>query len=226
MGRASAATNVDALQLQDQGTAPAQPASGYLKIYCDNDQFKWIDDSGNEINPITGISDASCIRNIRLPLTTGSGTSNLELWNGFNSINFDADGETAYVFFPVPEEWDEASDMTFVAKVGNEIAEDDGDDISYTALIRAYGDGEAASDAGQSVAMTLNLTGGDEAINFVNEITGTIDYDHGTYPLAAGDVVCIEVTVNLAGGGECTGPLHIIGWWIEFTADSLGSAVP
>jgi hypothetical protein len=78
--------------------------------------------------------------------------------------------------------------------------------------------------AGQAVACILNLTGGDEAINVINRVTGTIVYNDGTYPIAAGDTVVGELAVNLGAGGECTGPLHVVAHWIEYTADKLGTA--
>ena len=49
-------------------------------------------------------------------------------------------------------------------------------------------------------------------------------YNDGTYPIAQGDVVVIRATVNLAGAGECTGPLHVTRWWVEYTKDKLGEA--
>lgn len=161
---------------------------------------------------------------IELPIATGGGTSNVEAWNGAPSINLDADGETFYASFLAPHAWTAAADMTLYLAVGNEIAETDNDDVSITVQVRGYADGELTGDAGQAVACTLNLTGGDEAINIVNLVSGAIDYDHGTYPIAAGDVVVIEAVVNLGGGSECTGPLHVIRWWVEYTRNKIGEA--
>jgi len=161
---------------------------------------------------------------IPLDLDSQHGTATSEAFNGAPSINLDADTETWYFSFEAPNEWDEVSDLTLVFMVGNEIAEDDGDDVSITCQVRGYADGEEMGDAGQTVAATLNLTGGDEAINIINRVTGTIDYDHGTYPIAAGDTVVVEATVNLTGGGECTGPLHVVAQWVEYTKSTLGTA--
>ena len=160
---------------------------------------------------------------VQLPLVIGGGTATIEAFLGAPSINLDADLETFIVSFRVPSTWNAASNLTLVMMVANEIAETDGDDVSITCQVRGYADGETMSDAGQAVACLLDLTGGDEAINVVNRVTGAIVYNDGTYPIAAGDVVIVEATVNLAAAGECTGPLHVVGWWVEFTRDRLGT---
>ena len=159
---------------------------------------------------------------IPLPIALGGGDAEILSFNGAPSIDLDTDGDVVYASFDVPNNWDADTDMTLVLMVGNEIAEDDGDDVSITCQVRGYADGDTMSDAGQTVACTLNLTGGDEAINVVNRVTGTIDYDEATYPIAAGDTVVIKAAVNLGGAGECTGPLHVVAWWVEYTADRLG----
>jgi hypothetical protein len=167
---------------------------------------------------------AKVTKTIWFPIDDGGGTADTEIWNGAATINLDADTETFAFGMRVPGDWDAASDITAFFDVANEIAEDDGDDVSFTGQVRGYADGETTGDAGQAVSATLNLTGGDEAINVINRVTGTIDYNHGTYPIAADDTLVMEWTVNLGGGGECTGPLHILAWGIQYTANKLGTA--
>lgn len=166
---------------------------------------------------------SSFTKRISFPIAVGGGTADIATFNGAGAIRLNADTETFYYQGRVPDAWDGASDITVWFDVGNGIAEDDGDDVSLTLQVRGYADGEAMSDAGQSVSALLNLTGGDEAINVINRVTGTIDYDDGTYPIAANDTLVIEATVNLGGAGECTGPLYVVAWGIEFTADRLGA---
>lgn len=161
---------------------------------------------------------------VQLPIAVGGGTADVTVFNGAPSINLDTDGETFLASFEAPKAWSAAADLTLVLMVANEIAEDDGDDVSISGQVRGYADGETTGDAGQAVACALNLTGGDEAINVVNRVTGAIDYNEGTYPIAAGDTVVVECTVNLGGAGEATGPLHVISWWVEYTANKLGTA--
>jgi hypothetical protein len=173
---------------------------------------------------LTLAGTAKVTRAIPLALLTGGGTADIAAFNAAPSINLDADGETWYASFEAPNDWDEVSDLTLVFMVGNEIAETDGDDVSFTCQVRGYADGETMSDAGQTVTVALNLTGGDQAINKVNRATGTIDYDEATYDIDPGDTVVVECIVNLAGAGECTGPLHIVAQWVEYTAGKLGTA--
>lgn len=44
--------NIDSIQLQEQATAPATPASGYGRIYCKSDGLYFIGDNGTEIGPL------------------------------------------------------------------------------------------------------------------------------------------------------------------------------
>lgn len=167
---------------------------------------------------------AKVTRAIPLPLDAGHGTATVEEFKGAPSINLDADNEEWFLSFEAPNDWDAASDLTLVFMVANEIAETDGDDVSFTIQARGYADGDTISDAGQTVAVLQDLTGGDEAIDVVNRCTGVIDYDEATYPIAAGDTVVCKCQVNLTNGTECTGPLHIIAQWVEYTANKLGTA--
>lgn len=167
---------------------------------------------------------AKYIKTVPFPLAVGGGTADIVAFNGAPSINLNADNETFLFALRLDQSWDAASDITLYLDVGNEIAEDDGDDVSFTAQVRGYGDGETMSDAGQSIAALLDLTGGDEAINKINRVTGTIDWNHGTYNIAAGDTLVVEVTVNLTNGTEADGPLHVIAWGIQLTCNKLGTA--
>jgi len=204
-------------------------SSGDADLNLVADGHIYIGDGTNQVDiaadgEITLEGTAKVTKAVPLDLITGGGTSSIEAHAGMPSINLDADGETWYFSFEVPKDWDAVSDLTYTAMVVNEIAEDDNDDISFTGQVRGYADGETTSDAGQAVAVALNLTGGDQAQNVVNKVTGTIDYDHGTYPIAAGDLVVCKFTVNLGDGTETTGPLWIVGHWVEYTADKLGTA--
>ena len=150
-----------------------------------------------------------------------AGTSDNSTVTGTGSTNLDADGETIYGSFRMPADWDAASDITLIFAVQNEIAEDDGDDISIVMDLWGIADGEANPGTGQAPTAALNLTGGDQNINAVNHVEVTIDYNDAGNPIAADDIVCFNGAIELGGGTECTGPLHIIGCWVEYTASSL-----
>lgn len=215
------------LYFRDSGIYIYSSGDGVLHLVADGSVR--IGDGTNEAifapdGEMTLAGTAQVTRALRLDLDSQHGTATSEAFLGAPSINLDADGETFYTSFEAPNDWDAASDLTLVLMVANEIAEDDGDDVSITCQVRGYADGETMADAGQAVTCILNLTGGDEAINIINRVTGTIDWNEGVYPIAAGDTVVIEAVVNLAGGGECTGPLHVVGQWLEYLADRLGTA--
>ena len=215
------------IQFRDTGIYIHSNADGEMTVTADSEIN--IGDGTNQVaiqddGEIQLEGTAKVTRAIPLALDADHGTADKESFNGAPSINLDADGETWFFAFEAPNDWDAASDLTLVYMVANEIAEDDGDDVSITGQVHGYADGEATSDAGQSVDASLNLTGGDQAINVVNRVTGTVDYDDGTHPIAAGDTVVVKNTVNLGDAGECTGPLHIIAQWVEYTANKLGTA--
>jgi len=215
------------LYFRDTGIYLYSSADGVLHAVADG-SFR-IGDGTNEAifaadGELTLAGTAKVTDTVELPIATGGGTATIEAFLGAPSINLDADAETWYASFEAPKGWDAASDMTIVCMVGNEIAETDGDDVSFTGQVRGYADGETMSDAGQAVTFALNLTGDDEAINVINKVTGTINYDEATYPIAAGDTVVVKMTVNLGDGTECTGPLRIIAQWVEYTASKLGTA--
>ena len=215
------------LYFRDSGISIYSSADGVLHLVADGSLR--IGDGTNEAifapdGELTLAGTARITRALRLDLDSQHGTATSESFLGAPSINLDTDAETFYTSFEAPNDWDAASDLTLVLMVGNEIAETDGDDVSITCQVRGYADGETMADAGQTVACVQDLTGGDEAINIVNRVTGVIDYNEATYPIAAGDTVVVEAVVNLGGAGECTGPLHVIAWWVEYTAASLGTA--
>lgn len=182
-----------------------------------NNYFE-IDEDGN----IRFYGNTEPTKILPLPIARGGGTVTISAITGAPSIDFDIDGDLVYVSFKVPDEWDSVSDLIIKAMVQNEIDETDGDDVSFTATVHGIGDGETNADAGQTVEMLLDLTGGDEAINEVNLVTGTIVHDDGSYPISPGDSVIAKVVVNLGGAGECTGPLHIIDWWVEINTNKIG----
>lgn len=220
-------TEGNRIYFRDTGISIYSNADGEVTITADG-QIN-IGDGTNQVEiqadgEIQLAGTAQVIRAVPLPLDTQHGTADSEAFNAAPSINLDTDGETWYFAFEAPNGWNEVGDLTLVFMVGNEIAEDDGDDVSITCQVRGYADGETMSDAGQSVAATLNLTGGDEGQDVINRVTATIDYDDGTYPIAAGDTVVVECTINLGGAGECTGPLHVVAQWVEYTANKLGTA--
>ena len=225
-----AALTMDAdnkIQLRDTAIFIHSNADGELTIAADT-QIN-IGDGTNQVEiqadgEIQLAGTAKVTQIIPLDLDTQHGTATSGEFKGAPSIDLDADTEEWFISFPVPGSWDAASDMTLVFMVANEIAEDDGDDVSFTGQARGYADGETVADAGQAVTCTLNLTGGDEAIDICNRVTGTIDWDHGVYPIAAGDTVVAKMIVNITGGGECTGPLRILSQWVEYVANKLGAA--
>jgi len=161
------------------------------------------------------------VKRIYLPIDVGGGTADTETFQNSPSINLDATDETFYASVPIPADWDGASDLTIYVMVGNEIAETDGDDVSITFTVKGYADGETMATAGQTCALLQDLTSGDEAIDIVNQCTAVIDYNEASHPIAVDDIMTIKGFVNLAAGVECTGPLHIVAWWIEYTADQL-----
>ena len=203
-----------------QAILKADAGSEYVRIGDTTTNYSQFASDGE----LTLAGTAKVTRTIPVDLTIGGGTATIEAFQGAPSINLDADQETWYFSFEAPNDWDAASDLTLVFMVANEIGETDGRVVSITCIARGYADGEKMSALGQSISASLVLTGGDEAINTVNRVIGLIDYNNAAYPIAAGDTVVVKAMINLGGGGECTGPLHVIAQWVEYTANKLGSS--
>jgi len=170
---------------------------------------------------LTFASTGQPTKRLYLPIDVGGGTADTETFENSPSINIDVTDETWFASVPVPADWDGASDMTLYLMVANEIAETDGDDVTITLAIRGYADGDVMAANGQVPTCTLNLTGGDEDIDRVNLMSAVIDWNDGTYDIAVDDVMVIACALALADGTEVTGPMHIVTWWIEYTADQL-----
>lgn len=219
----------NSIYFRDSGLRMYSSADGQLNIRLSGSDYVTIGGAANytkiDVNGnISLAGTAKVVKNLPLPVTDSGGTSTEEMWNNAPSINLDATDETWYASFVVPRDWDAASDMKYVAYVGNEIAETDGNDVIMALTVAGFADGETAGTAGQTVSIAQNLTGGDQAINKVNIVTGTIDYDNGGYPIADGDVVHIKGAVTLStAAGTATGPLHIVAHHIRYTASRLGS---
>lgn len=191
-------------------------SSMYFKVANDGDDNDWVLSYSQSLPLPTPVS-----RILPLPIATGGGTSDITTFNNAPSINLNADGETFYAQFWVPIDWNRASDLIIRLLVANEIAEDAGDDVSMTLTVNSYADGQTMGTNGQTVTVANNLADGTEAINKMNICTGTIDHDHGTYPILVDRVCTIKGVVNLADTGEATGPLHIVSWWIEYTSNTF-----
>lgn len=189
----------------------------FMKVADANADGDWVEVASPYLNlPV------SVTRYVQLPIATGGGTSDIEMFNNAPSINLDADGETFYTSFYVPDDWDATSVFVLRLSVGNEIAEDDGDDVSLTLTVTPVSHGtDAMGTSGLTVEVAKNLTGGTEAINRLNKCNAQIAYDDGTYPVVAGDLVAVKAVVNLAGAGEATGPLHVVGMWLEYQSVNL-----
>ena len=188
----------------------------YMKVADNDADADWVEVASPYLTLPTSVT-----RYVQLPIATGGGTSDIETFKLAPSINLDADGETFYTSFYVPDDWDEASVLVLRIAVANEIAEDDGDDVSLTLTVFPASFGTAMSTSGLTVEVTKNLTGGIEAIDVVNKCNAQIAYDDGTYPVVVGDLVTVKAVVNLADVGECTGPLHVVGMWLEYQSSDL-----
>lgn len=155
---------------------------------------------------------------IHLPLSVGGGTADIAVITGGSSIRFDVDGETAHISVPAPPDWDGISDFEVVLFVQNAITETVNDYVSFDVRVLGRGDNEFGSDYGVITNLLFQETIGQQIINKIHKITGTVVYDDGNYPIETGDIMQIKLTANLGNGGvpECTGPLHVISWYLKY----------
>ena len=75
---------------------------------------------------------ATVTKRVSLPIAVGGGTADVAAFLGASSINLEASDETFLAAVRMPDDWNAASNITVFFDVANEIAETDGDDISFT----------------------------------------------------------------------------------------------
>jgi len=232
-GESSTGSNVPTTRVASLPTISSLDASDGAPtsvVSVDASGVTTIGDGTNEVEisaagVLTLNGTAVVIDVIPLPLLVGGGTATIAAYLGAPTILFDADGETALVKASVPFTWDEATDMSLEVLAISEQDEGEFDVISFTAQVRSYFSGDAMGDAGQSIALD-SATGvyQDEPI----EAVGVIDYDHGSYPIRPPgatnvSVIVIELTANIGGTNEASGPIHLINWQLLFIKDKLGA---
>lgn len=115
-------------------------------------------------------------------------------------LAFDADAETAYLAFRVPEDWDRASDMTLRLiwhnEAGTAIAQNE--TVIWETDYRCVASGGAV-DGGNVVALDTTYTeAGNPGTDKEEHRTDiTLDYDHADQPLAAGDTVYVTISRDM-----------------------------
>lgn len=148
----------------------------------------------------------------------------VDVYKGAETIDFWADGDQKWVSLPMPNDWDQASDMYVKALVCSESNETAGQDIIFRLQVNSYIEGDTIVDNGQTPQLVKVITAPDAVT--ADEIylcSATLDYDHGVYPLQPGGCIVIECEIDMSGEDSITnGPVHIISWWLEYTADRLG----
>lgn len=106
--------------------------------------------------------------------------------------------ETAYALFEIPEDWDEASDMTvelYVYPVAGD-APQLNEVIQFTANYKVNINGQAYDKASTSVAVTYTETANPGVDKGRVELSATIDYDDATNPLVCGAHVGFEFDLH------------------------------
>ena len=93
MAKLSDSTNIDWVQVQEQGSTPATPSSGYGRIYCKSDGLYYVDDAGTVIGPLvsaagSGYTQGARVYNSGDIVVANSGWTVLT----FDSERYDTDG--------------------------------------------------------------------------------------------------------------------------------------
>ena len=143
-------------------------------------------------------------------------------FSGWTAVRLQ-DGETLVVPACVPARWDGVSDLTVAVYVANGTTEDIGDIIDLDVTIRPWsGAGEQGGFGGVSGNGTLVLDANTRSSSDVNRVEVVVAYDDSSYPISPGDALQVKLVANLGGSGEATGPLYLLSWRIEATANKLG----
>ena len=176
--------------------------------------------------PVTLSGGAKITKHIELPLEgfrkgvsapTETVRGNLAGWL------FDADGEILYLTFHVPGEWDGESNLTIVLECLLTAAETANDKIDWETIVTPIGDGEDADSIGTQTPGTEKDIGAVTAAGTRHRCNIILDYDDGTAPIAAEDLVTVALsrTSNVGNAGYVNGVLLLHGA-VEFIANCLG----
>jgi len=203
----------DFTDLDDTPASYTDQAGQILQVNVTEDALEFAD----RIGTVT--------KRIPLPMFDGGiGQGYIDPYLGSQSLAFFSDGDESFTSIPVPSDWDQASDMALAALVCSESNEAAGADFLWRTQIASYIEGDTVADAGQTPTVNKVFTAPDAiAADEVYLVEGTIDYNHGTYPIQAGGCISIQIAIDMTGeDGISNGPAHIISWWLEYQADRLG----
>lgn len=140
----------------------------------------------------------------------------------YRGLTFDADAETANVHFRVPSDWDAASDLSLVVSWTNQAstAVGDGETVIFLGSLRSKAAAEVLT-AGTAASLTTTYTQSGAGTDLeLHETTLTIDYDHASQPLAAGDIVGITVSRDMTTDTYAA-DIHIVDARVEYQSTAI-----
>jgi hypothetical protein len=90
MAKLSTSTNINWVQVKEQGSAPATPASGYGRIYCKSDGLYFVGDNGTEIGPLGAGGSGGALTSDDAFITGDVALNNASNWFDGPSLSLDA----------------------------------------------------------------------------------------------------------------------------------------
>ena len=146
--------------------------------------------------------------------------------NGVAGYLFTADAETLYVQFCTPPTWDRASDINILIYCVLNADETNNDKIDWETSVVSVADHEDADTAATQTPGVEHDIETFIAAGTLHKVTLTLDYNHGTCPIVAGDNVSITLsrTANVGAAGYVAGVL-VTDICIMYQKDRLGETI-
>lgn len=160
--------------------------------------------SSGTVTAATFTKASSYTRKIQLPgslwaggATTAGAIGGSQVSGIYGYWFFDADAESICTTVNIPEDWDGASDMVFKVMWTNEggTAIGDGETVIWDVDFHvAKVDGSSTVVAGTDANATATYTQTGAGTDYQVQVTSiTLDYDNANQPLAAGDILGLEL---------------------------------
>jgi hypothetical protein len=225
----------------EEGNGLFMDGNGDAVLLLQNAQLHKFQRNGNMVLPGTGdlavpgdisagdVAGTVASRTRRVPLPLGGWTPHAStpptasVVGLLQGLAFDADAEALYNALRVPSDWDGASDLALKVAWCNQpsTAIANGETVEWNGNWRSKAEAEAADAGTAGAAATTYTEAADPGTDKEIHVTSlTIDYDDGDQPLAAGDLLSLELKRDMTTDTYASDAV-LLDAWLEYTSTVL-----
>lgn len=201
---------IKGVRLENRGShvTPAAGNAGFVYYHTGDGYLYYNDGVASARGGMLTILDGTSKDTVEIALDgdNDNGATPPTTWNAGTSPAvrgwlFDATGESRTLTVPVPANWDGASDLTLETYWAIDSAETAGDDIEVDCAWVSITPGADPVNKTSTAAATAATDIGAVTTQYsVFKVTTTIDHDDATNPVAAGDILSMEINRATVGG--------------------------